>query len=44
MTMDANKLDVDGLFRQFSVKELKGIESNIKSEVEKKKEELRAMV
>jgi hypothetical protein len=42
--MDASKLDVDALFRQFNVKEIQTVETQIKNEIEKKKEELRAMV
>jgi hypothetical protein len=32
------------LFRQFNVKEVQTVETQIKNEIEKKKEELRAMV
>jgi hypothetical protein len=42
--MDASKLDVDSLFHQYNVKEIQVVESQIKNEIEKKKEELRAMV
>lgn len=42
--MDSSKLDVDALFRQYNVKEIKLVETQIKNEIEKKKEELRSMV
>jgi hypothetical protein len=42
--MDASKIDVDSLFRQFNVREISTIEMRIKNEIEKKKEELRLMV
>ena len=42
--MDASKLDVDALFKQYTIKEIQSIESQIKNEIEKKKEDLRVMV
>jgi hypothetical protein len=42
--MDANKIDVDVLFKQYTIKEIQTIEQQIKNEIEKKKEDLRIMV
>ena len=42
--MDTSKVDVEELFRQYNVKEIQVVESKIKNEIERKKEELRAMV
>ena len=42
--MDANKIDVDALFKQYTIKEIQGIELQVKNEIEKKKEDLRIMV
>jgi hypothetical protein len=42
--MDAAKIDVDALFKQYSIKEIQLIELQIKNEIEKKKEDLRIMV
>ncbi len=42
--MDAAKIDVDALFKQYSIKEIQSIELQIKNEIEKKKEDLRIMV
>lgn len=42
--MDASKLDVDALFKQYTIKEIQAIELKIKNEIEKKKEDLRIMV
>lgn len=42
--MDTNKLDVDALFKQYTIKEIQTIELQIKNEIEKKKEDLRIMV
>ncbi|RNA20704.1 conserved oligomeric Golgi complex subunit 1 isoform X2 [Brachionus plicatilis] len=42
--MDANKIDVDALFKQYTIKEIQAIEQQIKNEIEKKKEDLRIMV
>jgi hypothetical protein len=42
--MDTNKLDVDALFKQYTIKEIQSIELQIKNEIEKKKEDLRIMV
>ena len=41
--MDANKLDVDVLFKQYTVRENQAIELQIHNEMEKK-EDLRIMV
>ena len=42
--MDTNKLDVDALFKQYTIKEIQSIELQIKNEIEKKKEDLRITV
>jgi hypothetical protein len=42
--MDTNKIDVDALFKQYSIKEIQTIELQVKNEIEKKKEDLRIMV
>ncbi|CAF0714065.1 unnamed protein product [Brachionus calyciflorus] len=42
--MDASKIDVDALFKQYTIKEIQAIELQIKNEIEKKKEDLRIMV
>lgn len=42
--MDTSKLDVDALFKQYTIKEIQAIELQIKNEIEKKKEDLRIMV
>ena len=42
--MDANKLDVDALFKQYTIREIQAIELQIRNEIEKKKEDLRIMV
>lgn len=42
--MDANKIDVDALFKQYTIKEIQAIELQVKNEIEKKKEDLRIMV
>ena len=42
--MDTNKLDVDALFKQYTIKEIQTIELQIKNEIEQKKEDLRIMV
>ena len=42
--MDANKLDVDALFKQYTIKEIQTIDVQVKNEIEKKKEDLRIMV
>jgi hypothetical protein len=42
--MDTSKLDVDALFKQYTIKEIQTIELQIKNEIEKKKEDLRIMV
>jgi hypothetical protein len=42
--MDANQIDVDVLFKQYTIKEIQAIELQVKNEIEKKKEDLRVMV
>lgn len=42
--MDTSKLDVDALFKQYSIKEVQALDVQIKNEIEKKKEDLRIMV
>ena len=44
MNLDIEKLDIDSIFTKYTINEIRDIEEKIKTDMEKKKEELRSMV